>query len=271
MGSEVRSGGAPQLEWWPSDVRFSASGSTVTQVYGARRPSAQRIETYRAERAKMAPTHPSTAPTESGYQRRHFARDLGHGPTVFESACAGLRHWAGHANAGVEIHPSGADLAEGLTVAIVTRQLGVWVLAACRIETVVEESDAFGFTYATLPGHPERGHESFTIRQTPEGVRFEIDVVSQPASTLVRMTAPVGRSLQRRITSQYLDGLKASSQPRPKVTDRGPTARPSRWRPGIGKVTRPSDQQYRRTTLDRRRPCPPSHDEQPTQAQERVP
>ncbi len=157
----------------------------------------------------MAPTHGSTAPPEPGYQRHHFARDLGHGPTVFEHACTGLRTWAGHANASVDIYPTGAELNAGSTVAIVTQQLGVWVLAACRIETVVEEPDAVGFTYATLPGHPERGYESFTIRRTPEVVRFEIDVVSQPASALVRIAAPVGRTLQRRITDQYLDGIGA--------------------------------------------------------------
>ena len=51
------------------------------------------------------------------------------------------------------------------------RSAGGW-----ELETVIDEPDTFGFTYATLPGHPERGHESFTIRQTPQGTRFEIDV-----------------------------------------------------------------------------------------------
>jgi uncharacterized protein (UPF0548 family) len=80
----------------------------------------------------MAPTHSSTSPSDPGYQQHHFARDLGHGPMVFEYASAALRCWAGHANTSVEIHPAGAELTEGSTVAIVTQQLGIWVLAACR-------------------------------------------------------------------------------------------------------------------------------------------
>lgn len=96
---------------------------------------------------------------------------------------------------------------EGETVAIVTRQLGLWVVASCRVTNVIDDPATFGFTYATLPDHPERGYESFTVRHTEHGVRFEIEAVSQPGIALVRLASPIARQIQRRATHAYLDAL----------------------------------------------------------------
>ena len=72
---------------------------------------------------------------------------------------------------------------------------------------VVDEPDRFGFTYATLPGHPECGWESFVVARVEAEVRFTIEAVSKPAATIVRLGAPIARQLQKRATIRYLDGM----------------------------------------------------------------
>ena len=106
------------------------------------------------------------------------------------------------------MHPNTSQLAVGETVAIVTRQLGLWVLAACRVTSVTDEADVFGFTYTTLPDHPECGFESFTVRRTHDEVRFDIEATSKAGILLVRLGAPVTQHLQKRATHAYLDALE---------------------------------------------------------------
>lgn len=96
----------------------------------------------------------------TGFHREQSSRHIGAGDADFARARAGLQQWRAHRGSGVEVHPDDAEVADGETVAIVTRQLGLWVLAACRVSSVTDESDAFGFTYVTLPDHPECGYES---------------------------------------------------------------------------------------------------------------
>jgi uncharacterized protein (UPF0548 family) len=100
---------------------------------------------------------------------------------------------------------------EGLTVLLTFRVGPLVVLAPCRVVSVIDEADAYGFTYGTLPGHPERGEESFTIRRDASGtVRFEIVAVSQPADLLARLGRPVARLVQRRVGRKYLTALADS-------------------------------------------------------------
>ena len=173
-----------------------------------RRPGPDAIERYRIQRAGMTPTCVPTGRPPSGYRQDAFSREIGVGTDAFNRARTGLREWVAHSDSGVEVFPADAALAEGGTVAIVTRQLGLWILAACRIETVSDDASMFGFTYATLPGHPENGYESFVVRLENETVFFDIDVVSKPGIPLVRFGRPVTRLLQRRATKAYLASLE---------------------------------------------------------------
>ena len=59
-----------------------------------------------------------------------------------------------------------------------------------------------------LAGSPEQGEEAFVVSLDPEGcVRFEIRAFSRPASRLVALSGPIGRSVQRRATAGYLASL----------------------------------------------------------------
>ena len=92
-------------------------------------------------------------------------------------------------------------------VGLVTRQMGLWLLFACRVESVIDEPERHGFVYATLPGHPECGYESFVVAMNGDDVVFEIEAVSRPGIALVRLAAPVTRGIQERATRAYLDAL----------------------------------------------------------------
>lgn len=73
---------------------------------------------------------------------------------------------------------------------------------------MVDEASTFGFTYATLPDHPECGYESFVVRLDRDDVRFDIQAISRPGVPLVRVGAPVTRQLQKRATNGYLRALE---------------------------------------------------------------
>lgn len=142
-----------------------------------------------------------------GFRREAFSRVIGSGPADFRQAADGLERWAAHRGSNVEVFPADAPLRAGTTVAIRTRQLGVWILAACRIESVVDEPTQRGFVYSTLPGHPECGYESLVVRLDGDAVIFDIEAVSKPGTALVRVAAPVALVLQRRAAAAYLSAL----------------------------------------------------------------
>ena len=182
-----------------------------------RRPTPERVEDYRRARLDSAPTTKPAPEPPPGYRHESFKRTLGAGPEDFLRARQGLERWAAHRGSGVEVHPSDAELTPGSTVAILTRQLGLWVLAACRVEAVFDEPTRFGFVYATLPDHPEQGYESFIVSDVGGEIIFEIDAVSRPGIPLVRLGSPVTRLLQRRASDAYLAALhtsvRAAAQP----------------------------------------------------------
>lgn len=176
-------------------------------MISVRRPSAGRIEGYRAERESVAPPCPPAEAPPDGFRTESFRRTIGSGDHDLATARTALQEWGAHRGSGVEVFPRDASVAEGETVAIVTRQMGLWVLAACRVVSVVDGPSEFGFTYATLPGHPECGYESFTVRRRGDDVAFEVEAVSRPGIALVRLGAPVTRILQRRASEAYLGAM----------------------------------------------------------------
>ena len=171
------------------------------------RPSSHEVESYVAARTDADPTARPTPVPPGGFRAERFTKMIGTDPADFRIASEGLEVWAAHRGSGVEVFPAGAKLLAGSTVGIRTRQLGLWVVAACRVESVVDEPNRRGFVYSTLPDHPECGYESFIVRFDSGEVVFEIEAVSKPGVALVRVVAPLTRDLQRRATKAYLDAL----------------------------------------------------------------
>jgi uncharacterized protein (UPF0548 family) len=134
----------------------------------------------------------------------------------WEAAKEAIRRWAGHRSAGGVLSPKTPPLDEGSTMTFGIRVLGVWATGACRVVDVIDEEREFGFSYGTLPHHPEEGEEMFAVRNNGNGsVTFRVAAFSRPAGFLTTLMGPVGRLIQRTMTRRYLGGFAefASSVP----------------------------------------------------------
>ena len=159
------------------------------------------------------PTYPEVGrslepdPFPAGFRSGRYETTLGAGRSTFERAVEGLRTWQAHRLRGLSIYPARAPLEVGATL-LVCVGMGLVMPAPCRVVKVFDEVDRWGFAYGTLPGHPEQGEEAFVVSLDPEGsVGFEIRAFSRPASRLVALSGPIGRSVQRRATDGYLASL----------------------------------------------------------------
>ena len=159
--------------------------------------------TYREVGATRAESLPR------GYGHVHRDVSLGAGPEVFERAVAGLFDWRMHQEAGLTVIAAGGDAAPGVDVVLRAGWGPLHLRIPCRVVYTVEETDRRGFAYGTLPGHPERGEEAFTVVQTSTGdVRMEIRAFSRPASLIARAGGPLSRMVQEFVTDRYVSALR---------------------------------------------------------------
>jgi uncharacterized protein (UPF0548 family) len=150
-------------------------------------------------------------PAPPGFDLDRRRLRLGEGELCFAAACEAVRRWRQFDLGWVTLEPGDAPLAVGTVVATRTRLCGLWWLNACRVVAVEDgaaEEDGgrrFGFTYATLEGHVERGEERFRVDLDTDGaVWYDLAAVSRPACWLTRFAYPWMRRLQRRFA---LDSL----------------------------------------------------------------
>lgn len=144
----------------------------------------------------------------AGFHHDHYERVLGRGRETFEYAKVGLGNWQAHTGPGVHVLPQQTKIQQGAVV-IVTLGWVVALAAPCQIVEVVDEPRRWAFAYGTLPGHPEQGEEAFVLRWAGDDtVRFEVQAFSRPADRLVRLAGPVGRRIQRKGTTGYLNALQ---------------------------------------------------------------
>jgi uncharacterized protein (UPF0548 family) len=140
-----------------------------------------------------------------------IARDeilLGHGPVVFARAVQGLQQWEAHRLTGVNVFPKGAPVRSGETVVVTLGSPFLALAAPCRIVRVLDDVGQWGFAYGTLPGHPERGEESFVVTMaSDESVRFTIGSLSRPGDRIVGFAGPFARGIQVLATKGYLRAL----------------------------------------------------------------
>ncbi|MDX2357968.1 DUF1990 domain-containing protein [Dietzia sp. PP-33] len=139
---------------------------------------------------------------------------LGAGADLFERASRALVTWEMHRRAGLVVVVDGPATV-GRTVTLRPRTgPGAWlrITAPCEVTAVIDRPDARGFTYRTLPGHPERGWETFLVRRDPatDEVRLLIEAESAHARLTAALGGPVVRAEQERITRRYLAALVES-------------------------------------------------------------
>ncbi len=178
------------------------------------RPKPGALAAIAAQAASDEPTNPVGLlhrPTPPGFRRDEWGGPVHHG---FEAARHGLERWAGHAAADIAIDAP-PPIAEGETVAMSIPVGPLSVTATARIVEVIDEPDRFGFTYATLPHHPEDGEESFIITRNVDGTcHYTVTAVWRTGTLTSRIVPPLTRFLQRRVIGRYLDGV-AGHRPTP--------------------------------------------------------
>ena len=141
---------------------------------------------------------------------REHHLDVGHGSAAFERAREGLQSWATHAGINAVIEPADQRVELGATVLVLLRLGPAYVVAPDRVVRVIDEPRRFAYTYGTLPGHPERGEESFTVEELDDGtVRATIRVQARPATLAARAVAPAVRLFQGVALRRYLAALAA--------------------------------------------------------------
>lgn len=141
---------------------------------------------------------------------RRFSHTVTLARDDLDAAAHELFSWQVQRRAGLRVQSSEPVLRQGTVVLL---HLGVGRAAVripCRVVEVVDEPGRKGFTYATLPGHPERGLESFMLTTSEDGrVRFAVSAVSQPATRLAKVGGPLTRAAQDLMTRRYLAALDA--------------------------------------------------------------
>jgi uncharacterized protein (UPF0548 family) len=141
----------------------------------------------------------------SGFHHVRFSERVGDAAS-FDLAVEGLRTWVAHEGAGLRIYPH-EPLTPGATVLAVTTIGPMQVVAPCRIVAVFKEPYSFGFSYGTLPGHPERGEENFALHLRNGATYFTITAFSNAVDPLARLSGPFGRAVQRSVTRRYVKAL----------------------------------------------------------------
>jgi uncharacterized protein (UPF0548 family) len=154
-----------------------------------------------------------------GYHHQHLSTSIGFGSRQFGAAAEALLGWEMHRRAGVTPLVSHPRVEPG-AVAVLRLRLGPLTLQApVRVVEVLDEPTRQGFTYGTLPGHPERGEETCVVEQDGQGsVRFGLVAFSRPGRWYTRLGAPVARASQLLMAERYAGALHAVTE---SVTDDG--------------------------------------------------
>ena len=147
-------------------------------------------------------------PLPSGYRALRVRHLLGAGADAVDLERVGdaLLRWRVHAAAHVEVIPSAPEAAEGVRVA---SRPGVGLLrlsVPCAVVWVERTPRRVGFGYGTLPRHPFRGEEAFTVELDDTGdLWFVVTAFSEPAVTSVRLLGPtvvIGQRLYLRVLAR---------------------------------------------------------------------
>ena len=152
---------------------------------------------------------------EPGYRYDNCSRIVGLGDDAWQRACAALADWQVQRGAGLIVSTDG-PFAAGTNVAMSAPLPVGYIDVVCRIVTVDDEPDRYGFSYGTLPNHPAAGEETFTLVRLADGrIRFDISAASRPHSILARAFRPVARQQQRSASKRYLAAIERAARPDP--------------------------------------------------------
>jgi uncharacterized protein (UPF0548 family) len=196
--------------------------TTDSTVFQLTRPTSAEIGAFLATQRGSEFSYPQVGATRSDSAPRRYDVDrnrvrLGVGAETFRRATDALRGWRMSSLGWSSVHPAGAALMPGVTVAVVVRHLGFWSLNACRIIYVLEEErddvSRTGFAYGTLSDHAEIGEERFVVewKRADDSVWYDLLAFSRPGHLLARLGYPLGRRLQRRFARESKQAMVAAT------------------------------------------------------------
>ncbi|RZK85631.1 MAG: DUF1990 domain-containing protein [Rhodococcus sp. (in: high G+C Gram-positive bacteria)] len=152
-------------------------------------------------------------PFPAGYHHLIEQKVIGYGADAFDAAATHLCAWGMHRDAGLDVRADAPTASPGTSVEL---RWGIGPLRltfSCRVVYVLDKPRRKGFAYGTLPGHPERGEESFVVEQRPDGtVLATISAFSKPGRWFTRLGGPAGRVVQRVMTRKYLEALAEAAR-----------------------------------------------------------
>ena len=189
-------------------------------MYHFKKPDDQRIRRFIESQSRQDFSYRSVGTTKNGVPPTGFVVDhnrirLGSGQATFEAAKRALCEWQHYRFDWIELRRPDAGPAPDQTVAVLVRTLGLWVLNACRVVYVIEESEPlrrFAFAYGTLPEHAESGEERFQVEWHPtdDSVWYDILAFSRPQQLLARLGYPYVRRKQKQFARDSKRAMKAA-------------------------------------------------------------
>lgn len=186
------------------------------------RPDTAMIEGFLAHQSTLGYSYRPTGVSQSAesplYTVDRNRAQLGFGRQAFGRAKEAIRQWKMFDVGWIDLCWPAAPIEPGASVAILIQSYGLFLLCACRIVYVVEETgpvERFGFAYGTLPGHVERGEERFVVewRHDDDTVSYDLSAFSQPNHPLTWLGYPLTRRAQKRFARDSLAAMVRASRP----------------------------------------------------------
>lgn len=148
-----------------------------------------------------------------GYHQQHVGTPVGYGRVQFEAAAEHLMSWQMHEHAGLQPRVSDPRAEPGSTAVLRMRVGPVGLRIPVRVVAVVDEPSRRGFAYGTLPGHPERGEESFLVELAADGtVFFRLTAFSRAGRWYTLLGGAVARAGQVLVSERYVSAVRDAAQ-----------------------------------------------------------
>jgi uncharacterized protein (UPF0548 family) len=133
-------------------------------------------------------------PLPARYNHLRYRALIGTGDLVFQRAGTAVLTFEMHRAAGAKVQTDSWKAEPGKQVKVT---LGPFTVPN-EVIYVVDEPHRMGFGYGTLPGHQERGEESFLVEQGPDGrVWLSVKAFSIPARWPTVLAGPLAVLVQR--------------------------------------------------------------------------
>lgn len=134
----------------------------------------------------------------AGFTGLRVRTRIGDGAAVFDAAARAVAEWRMHRAMGVVMDTEAPRARPGVRVVVGLGAGPLRLHAPCRVIACVDEPRRSGWSYGTLPGHPECGEEAFLVEHEADGgVWLTVAAFSRPAVWWTRLAGPVVPLLQR--------------------------------------------------------------------------